>query len=171
MGLGILGESAARMLTRMNYRVTGWSRSRKSVPGVRSYIGESQLSEFLSDAQILVMLLPLDETTQHILNKRTLAQLPRGASVINAGRGGCIHENDLLNSLDKGHVSGVALDVFEVEPLPEAHLFWRHPNVTITPHAASLTNPASAVQFVAENIRRHQNGERLTHIVMPTDRR
>ena len=63
------------------------------------------------------------------------------------------------------------LDVFEIEPLYEADMFWRHPNVTITPHAASLTNPVSAVQFVAENIRRHQDGERLTHIVVPSDRR
>ena len=117
------------------------------------------------------MLLPLDETTQQILNKETLTQLPRGASVINAGRGGCIHENDLLIALDKGHISGVALDVFEAEPLPDAHLFWRHPNITVTPHAASLTNPVTAVQFVAENIRRHQDGERLTHIVAPTNHR
>ena len=65
----------------------------------------------------------------------------------------------------------MALDVFEAEPLPEGHLFWRHPKVTITPHAASLTNPVSAVQFVAENIRRHQNGKRLMHVVVPNDRR
>ena len=171
MGLGVLGEAAAVMLTKMNYRVTGWSRSRKRLPGVRSYVGESELLKFLNDVQILVMLLPLDETTQNILNKVTLAQLPRGASIINAGRGGCIHESDLLNALDNGHISGVARDVFEAEPLPEAHLFWRHPNVSITPHAASLTNPVSAVQFVAENIRRHQSGNRLMHIVVPTDRR
>ena len=171
MGLGILGEAVAAVLTKMNYRVTGWSRSRKSLPGVRSYVGEPELLEFLSDAQILVMLLPLDETTQHILNKGTLAQLPSGACVINAGRGGLIHENDLLNALDKGHISGAALDVFETEPLPQAHLFWRHPNVTVTPHAASLTNPVTAVQSVAENIRRHQNGKRLKHTVVPTDRR
>jgi glyoxylate/hydroxypyruvate reductase A len=171
MGLGVLGEAAAAVLTGMNYRVTGWSRSRKYLPGVQSYVGQSELLEFLSDAQILVMLLPLDETTQHILNKGTLAQLPRGACVINAGRGGLIHEHDLLNALDNGHISGAALDVFETEPLPEAHLFWRHPNVTVTPHAASLTNPVTAVQFVAENIRRHQNGKRLKHIVAPTDRR
>ncbi len=170
MGLGVLGGAAATMLTRMNYRVTGWSRSRKSVPGVRSYVGELELSEFLSNTQVLVMLLPLDETTQHILNKGTLAQLPRGASIINASRGGCINENDLLNALDQGYISGAALDVFEAEPLPEAHVFWRHPNISITPHAASLTNPVTAVQFVAENIRRHQNEKRLTHIVVPTDR-
>ena len=56
MGLGVLGEAAATMLTRMNYRVTGWSRSRKSLPGVRSYVGESELLKFLNDVQILVML-------------------------------------------------------------------------------------------------------------------
>ena len=170
MGMGVLGEAAAAILTRMNYRVTGWSRSRKSLPGVRSYVGQAELSEFLNDVHILVMLLPYHETTQHILNKVTLAELPRGASVINAGRGGCVHESDLLNALDQGHISGVALDVFEAEPLPEDHLFWRHPNVTVTPHAASLTNPVSAVQFVAENIRRHQNGKRLKHIAAPTNR-
>ena len=169
MGLGVLGEAAAAVLTKMNYRVTGWSRSRKNLPGVRSYVGELELSDFLSDTQILVMLLPLDEATRHILNRGTLAQLPSGACVINAGRGGLIREKDLLSALDKGHISGAALDVFETEPLPKPHPFWRHPNVTVTPHAASLTNPATAVQFVAENIRRYRNGMSLKHVVVPSD--
>jgi glyoxylate/hydroxypyruvate reductase A len=115
------------------------------------------------------MLLPLDEATRHILNRGTLAQLPSGACVINAGRGGLIREKDLLSALDKGHISGAALDVFETEPLPKPHPFWRHPNVTVTPHAASLTNPATAVQFVAENIRRYRNGMSLKHVVVPSD--
>ena len=169
MGLGVLGEAAAAVLTKMNYRVTGWSRSRKNLPGVRSYVGELELSDFLSDTQILVMLLPLDEATRHILNRGTRAQLPSGACVINAGRGGLIREKDLLSALDKGHISGAALDVFETEPLPKPHPFWRHPNVTVTPHAASLTNPATAVQFVAENIRRYRNGMSLKHVVVPSD--
>ena len=80
-------------------------------------------------------------------------------------------KKSVLNALDEGHIGGAALDVFETEPLPETHLFWQHPNVTVTPHAASLTNPVTAVQFVAENIRRHQNGKRLKHTVVPTDRR
>ena len=169
MGLGVLGEAAAAVLTKMNYRVTGWSRSRKNLPGVRSYVGELELSDFLRDTQILVMLLPLDEATRHILNRGTLAQSPSGACVINAGRGGLIREKDLLSALDKGHISGAALDVFETEPLPKPHPFWRHPNVTVTPHAASLTNPATAVQFVAENIRRYRNGMSLKHVVVPSD--
>ena len=86
-----------------------------------------------------------------------------------AGRGGLIREKDLLSALDKGHISGAALDVFETEPLPKPHPFWRHPNVTVTPHAASLTNPATAVQFVAENIRRYRNGMSLKHVVVPSD--
>ena len=138
MGLGILGEAVAAVLTKMNYRVTGWSRSRKSLPGVRSYVGEPELLEFLSDAQILVVLLPLDETTQHILNKGTLAQLPSGACVINAGRGGLIHENDLLNALDKGHISGAALDVFETEPNIPSELKTLE-NVVSYPHLGSAT--------------------------------
>ena len=105
-----------------------------------------------------------------MIKKKDLETMKPGACLVNTSRGGIVNEKDLEGILRTGHLSGVALDVFETEPLPEAHLFWRHPNVTITPHAASLTDPVSAVQFVAENIRRHQNGKRLKHTILLTDR-
>ena len=76
------------------------------------------MAEFLARSDILVCLLPLTPDTHHILNRTTLALLPKGAFVINAARGGHLVEDDLIAALDLGHLAGAALDVFETEPLP-----------------------------------------------------
>src|SRR3546814_14100269 len=81
-------------------------------------------------------LLPLTAETNGILNARTFAKLPRGAAVINVGRGGQLVEGDLLAALDSGQISGATLDVFQQEPLPAAHPFWEPPRVLMTPHTA-----------------------------------
>jgi glyoxylate/hydroxypyruvate reductase A len=102
--------------------------------------------------------LPLTPATRGILNKTTLAQLPKGACVINCARGSHVVEADLIAALDAGHLTGATLDVFETEPLPEEHPFWTHPKVVITPHVASMTDPAAFMRGVAETIRRMERG-------------
>ena len=109
--------------------------------------------------EILVCLLPLTPQTEAIINADTLARLPRGAVVINAARGGHVVDEDLLKALDDGHLAAATLDVFHTEPLPDDHPFWGHPKVTVTPHVASLTVPATAAEAVAENIRRIRAGQ------------
>jgi glyoxylate/hydroxypyruvate reductase A len=170
MGLGVIGGDIAAKLALLGFSVAGWSRSAKRLPQVRSFFGRDQLEPFLKRSEILVCVLPLTPETKGILNKNTLAILPRDACLISAGRGGHVIEQDLLAALDSGHIAGATLDVFHNEPLPAEHLFWTHPKVTVTPHVASITNPFTASMQVADNVRRLQEGEPLVGVVNPKRR-
>lgn len=159
MGLGELGGDAARHLAAIGFDVAGWSRRRHDVAGITSFAGVEELPAFLARTEILVCLLPLTEATRGILNAETFAQLPEGASLINAGRGPQVVEADLIAALDSGHLSEATLDVFSEEPLPVTHPFWTHRRVTVTPHIAAMTDPRALVEQVVENIRRVERGE------------
>jgi glyoxylate/hydroxypyruvate reductase len=119
----------------------------------------------LRRSDVLVCLLPLTPETRGILDRRTLALLPRGAFLLNGARGGHLVQEDLLAALESGQVAGAALDVFEPEPLPPDHPFWAHPRVVMTPHAASITVPTSAAPQVVENLRRARSGRPLINVV------
>jgi glyoxylate/hydroxypyruvate reductase A len=159
LGLGALGSDAAARLLPFGFQIAGWSRTPKAMDGVESFHGPDGLGRFLARSDILVCLLPLTADTTGIINAKTLAQLPKGAYVINAARGGHQIEADILAALDSGHIAGAALDVFAREPLPEDSPFWDHPKVLVTPHIASLSSPQSAAPDIAENIRRIRRGE------------
>ena len=159
LGMGELGTAAARALTALNFPVTGWSRSPKRIDGIPCLHGEDGLARALSTAQIVVTLLPKTPQTENLLNPRTLALLPRGAVILNPGRGALIDDDALLAALEEGHVGHATLDVFRVEPLPPDHPYWTHPRVTVTPHIAADTRAPSASRVIAENIRRGEAGE------------
>ena len=85
--------------------------------------------------------------------------------MINVGRGNHLVEQDLIDLLDEKHLSGALLDVFSIEPLPQNHLFWQHPDIRITPHIASVTNTTSAIDQIVENYRRFTIGKPLLNTV------
>jgi glyoxylate/hydroxypyruvate reductase A len=165
LGLGALGQDAARRLVDLGFPVAAWSRAAKSLPHVEVFHGRAQLGAFAARTDILVCLLPLNDEMRGIIDAKLLAALPRGAFVINPARGGHVVDKDLIEALDSGHVAGATLDVFHTEPLPTDHPFWTHPKVTLTPHIASLTNPRSAVPQIVENIRRVRDGRPLLNRV------
>lgn len=165
LGLGALGSHCAQALTRLNFKVSGWSRSPKKMPNVQTFFGEDGLVEILSRAEILVLLLPYTPATENILNPKTFAMLPKGAVIINPGRGPLIDDTALLDALNSGQVGHATLDVFRVEPLPQDHQFWGHSGVTVTPHIASETRPSTAVEVIAENIRRGEMNAPFLHLV------
>jgi glyoxylate/hydroxypyruvate reductase len=165
LGMGALGTACAQALAALNFPVTGWSRTTKDVPGIRCLSGEAGLQSALSEAQILVLLLPRTAETENLLDAGRLAMLPKGAVILNPGRGALIDDAALLAALDAGRVGHATLDVFRVEPLPPDHPFWAHPRVTVTPHIAADTRPSSAARVVAENIRRGEAAEALLHLV------
>lgn len=167
MGLGELGAAAARALVALEFDVAGWSRTPKQIPGVESFHGDFGMAAFLARSEILVCLLPLTRETEGILSNDLFAKLPRGASLINAARGGHQVEENILAALESGQLSEATLDVFRQEPLPAGHPFWGHPKVTVTPHNASLTDPDGAARQVLANIERIRRGEPPTNIVDP----
>lgn len=165
LGLGELGRAAATALAGLGFRVTGWSRGPRELAGVETRSGAEGLDEIMAEAEILVLMLPATAATEGLLDARALARLPRGARIINPGRGTLIDDTALLKALDHGHVAHATLDVFRDEPLPADHPFWAHPRITVTPHIAAATRPETAAFAVAENVRRGEAGEDFLHVV------
>lgn len=163
MGMGELGGAAARRLAGCGFRVKGWGRSAREVAGVATFHGAAQLDAFLAGVEILVCLLPLTPETAGILSARLFAALPRGAVLVNAARGEHLVEGDLLAALAAGRIAGATLDAFRAEPLPPDHPFWSHPAITVTPHIASLTRPASGARSLVAEMRRILAGDAPLH--------
>lgn len=167
LGLGMLGGRAAEMLAALGFRVAGWSRGRKTIPGVESYAGDQELEAFVARSDILVCLLPDTPATRGILSAPLFAKLPKGAGLVNAGRGAHQVFADIVAALECGQLSGAVLDVFEEEPLPPGHPAWSHPKILVTPHCASLAPKAERARFAAEVIRAWERGEPLPNLFDP----
>jgi glyoxylate/hydroxypyruvate reductase len=165
LGMGELGTAAARALAALNFRVQGWSRTLKSVPGIPCLAGEEGLARVLSDADFVVTLLPRTAGTENLIDARRLAQMKPGVVILNPGRGALIDDAALLAALGSGQVGHATLDVFRTEPLPRDHPFWGHPRVTVTPHIAADSRPEGVVGVLVENILRGEAGLPLLHQV------
>ncbi|MEM1315387.1 MAG: glyoxylate/hydroxypyruvate reductase A, partial [Pseudomonadota bacterium] len=159
LGLGELGADAARMLGRLRFDVAGWSRTPKTIEGVDCRHADEGLEAVLRRSEILVLLLPLTPATENLMNAERLAMLPRGAFLLNPGRGPLIDDAALLAALESGGVAHAVLDVFREEPLPADHPYRAHPSVTVTPHIASVTRSETAAAALAAQIRRLADGE------------
>ncbi|MCP1313221.1 MULTISPECIES: glyoxylate/hydroxypyruvate reductase A [unclassified Halomonas] len=168
LGLGAIGQFVATALDQAGFPVLGWSRSPKNIKGIRCLHGDEGLDELLGQVQSVVTILPDTAATKHLLNAERLARLPKGASVINPGRGSLIDEDALLAALGDdrtpGHLRGALLDVFSEEPLPATHPLWRHPRVIITPHMAAPTPLVDAIDQVISYIHAFEAGETLATV-------
>lgn len=165
LGFGTLGQDAGRKLKALGFDVAGWSRGATAVPGFPTFAGPDGLDRLLARSEILVCLLPLTAATTGILGASAFARLPRGAAIVNAGRGGHLVEADLIPALDSGHLSGAVLDVFHDEPLPPDHPFWRHQRILVTPHIAAETHPPTAAPIIRDAIRRCEAGQPIANRV------
>lgn len=137
LGLGAVGQAMARVFLALGYSVAAWSRRPREMAGVICHAGPAALPDLLAATDILVCALPLTSATRGLLRAETLRQLPRGAYLINVGRGEQLVEPDLRALLDSGHLAGAALDVFEREPPLPDNWVWSHPKVRATPHIAA----------------------------------
>ncbi len=153
LGQGEMGRAAAARIAQLGYRVQGWRRD------------GSPLAPLLGQAQVLINLLPLTPATRGLLDAKLFAALPPGAGVVNLGRGAHVVDADLLAALNAGAIGQAVLDVFHQEPLPADHAYWRHPRVTLLPHAAALTDPRSAAAVAVANLRALRDGGALAHLV------
>ena len=158
-GFGNIAKTLTPSLIALGAKVRGIARS----SGVRNSVevfSEDKLSDILPETDALVMILPGSESTKYVLNGERLKQLPKHAWVVNVGRGTSIDEDALADALEKGEIGGAALDVFEIEPLPQGHRFWKVPNMIISPHAAG-GRPQGSEELIAKNLRRFLAGQQL----------
>ena len=165
LGFGQLGQDAAAKLAGLGFDVAGWSRSGRAAPGFPTYGGPAGLDVLLARSEILVSLLPMTPETEAILDAALFARLPRGAGLVNAGRGRQLVEADLLAALDSVQISAAVLDVFREEPLPKEHPFWRHPRIIVTPHVAAETHPPTATAIYAQAIEDFEAGRPVANVI------
>jgi glyoxylate/hydroxypyruvate reductase A len=170
MGLGVLGSDAAEKLLSLGFKVAGWSRTRKYLPGVHCYAGQAEFDSFLRRTDVLVSLLPHTPETTGIIDRELIRKLSRkgpfGAPIlINAARGKQQVEGDILAALNAGELYAATLDVFETEPLPSDSGLWTHPKVTVTPHLAADSDPTTISAYVLRQIRKHEAGLPLENLV------
>jgi len=167
MGLGAMGLRSVAMVHALGIPVVGWSRTRKVVPGIDTFAGAAELPAFLARCDVLVCLLPATPETRGIIAAPLLAQLPRGAGLVQVGRGVQQVMADILAALDSGQLSGAVLDVFDPEPLPADSPAWTHPRITVTPHVGSLPSRIERARYVADCIARFERGEALPNVYDP----
>jgi glyoxylate/hydroxypyruvate reductase A len=165
LGLGVLGTRIGEALAHFGFRLNGWSRTQKSLPGMQCYAGQDGFDEFLRNSRVAICALPLTAQTTGLLNRDTLGKLPKGAYLINVARGAHLVEEDLLALVQNEHIAAATLDVFHEEPLPPAHPFWQEPRITVTPHVAALTLRGDSVRQIAGKIRAMERGEPIAGVV------
>lgn len=161
LGFGMMATAPALVLQSLGFKVSAWVRSPRPAAEVPLFHGNDQLASFLAQTDIAVCLLPLTPETEGIFCARTFAMMPKGAMLVNIGRGKHVVGKDLIAALDSGQLSYAALDALYPEPLPPENPLWLHPKVTIMPHVARRPTVSQLVSEVAANIRSLKAGGRL----------
>ena len=162
LGFGSVGRATAAALAALGFEVTPWRRTQGRDAVSAAAAG---LARVLAAAHVLVCTLPLTPSTRGLLDARALAQLPRGAYVIDVSRGGILDHAALQDAIACGHVAGAALDVYPHEPLGADSPLWSMPGVLCTPHIAGLPRPAVAAAQFLDNLRRARAGEPLVNVI------
>ena len=158
LGYGMMAKAPALVLKSLGFPVSAWVRSPREQEEVPIFHGRDQLERFLNQTDIAVCLLPLTRETEGIFCARTFAMMPRGAMLVNVGRGKHVVEADLIRALDSGQLSYAALDALWPEPLPTDSPLWLHPKITVMPHVARRPTVPQLVTEIAANIRSLQEG-------------
>jgi glyoxylate/hydroxypyruvate reductase len=165
LGFGMMAKAPALVLKSLGFNISAWVRNPRHEPDVQIYYGPDQLEPFLRQTDIAVCLLPLTRETEGIFCARTFAMMPRGAMLVNVGRGKHVVDEDLIRALDSGQLSYAALDALWPEPLPPTSPLWLHPRVTVMPHVARRPTVAQLVTEIAASIRSFEAGRGLLQVV------
>jgi phosphoglycerate dehydrogenase-like enzyme len=168
VGVGAIGERTAVLANALDMRVLGVRRDPEvGAPGVVAMYGPDQLFDLLSEADFVVLTVPLTPETQDMIGEQELRAMKPSAYIVNIGRGDTINEAALIRALEEGWIAGAGLDVFETEPLPEDSPLWAMDNVIITAHYSGRTPKYDdrAMAIFLDNLRRYQTGAPLRNVV------
>ncbi|HUC09200.1 MAG TPA: glyoxylate/hydroxypyruvate reductase A [Stellaceae bacterium] len=158
LGYGMMAKAPALVLHSLGFPVQAWVRRPRENAEIPIFYGDDQLEPFLGQTDIAVCLLPLTRETEGIFCARTFAMMPRGAMLVNVGRGKHVVHEDLIAALDSGQLSYAALDALWPEPLPPESLLWLHPKVTVMPHVARRPTVTQLVTEIVANIKSIEAG-------------
>lgn len=161
LGYGLMGRTIATAVAAMGFNVVVATRTPgTSDNGITRISGDAAIRDVAAQSDILINILPMTDATHNILNSDLFDVMPKGAALIQLGRGQHLVEEDLLSALASGQIGGASLDVFRIEPLPKDHPFWTHPNIVVTPHEASVTSPAAVAEALARSVSEISVGQR-----------
>lgn len=171
IGYGEIGSQIAKRSKALGMKVLGCKRNPDQKALGQDYadeiVGMDKLDEVLAEADFVVLSLPSTEETRYMFNKELLSKIKKGSYLINVGRGNTIVEADLVDLLQSKHIAGAALDVFEVEPLPNNHAFWEMDEVIVSPHNSYLSpnHMDGNFELFLDNLKRYIDGEPLKNVV------
>jgi len=165
IGVGTIGAALAKTAKHFGMRVRGYTRASESCADVDAYFHGDDRLAFADGLDYLVSIAPNTTRTRRLVDAALLAALPPRAVFVNPGRGSTVDEPALAAALVEGRLAGAVLDVFEHEPLPADHVFWRTPNVVITSHTAALSVPVDIAPVFVDNYRRFAAGQPLRYRV------
>jgi phosphoglycerate dehydrogenase-like enzyme len=159
IGYGGIGHAVGRRASALGMRVLTVRR--------RQDFGDPTMEEVIAESDFVVMCAPLTPSTYQMMTRERISAMKSSAVFINVGRGRTVDEDALVEALRNNRIRGAALDVFEVEPLPQGHPLWTLDNVLLSPHTADHTEDAHgrAMLFFIENLRRFRAGESLENVV------
>ncbi len=161
LGVGLIAEALAPMLKAFNMTTIGITETERPVSGIDRFRKRSELADVAGELDYLVALIPLDESTENLIDADILRAMKPSAYLINIARGGVLDEDALIAALDAGEIAGAALDVFVEEPLPPDHRLWNTDKIIITPHMAGFNDGYAdqALEVIIENIKRFLAGD------------
>jgi len=165
VGLGDIGRTIAAGAAALGLRVIGVSRSGRAVRGVERVVRLPRLERALSEADFVIVVLPLTEDTRGLVGAQALAAMKPTAWLFNIGRGAVVDEPALIGALKAHRIGGAVLDVFPTEPLPSDHPLWGLDNVVVTPHVSGPSTPAEITPVFNDNLARWLAGRPLRHVV------
>jgi phosphoglycerate dehydrogenase-like enzyme len=165
LGVGSIGAALAATAKHFGMRVKGYTRASEESPDVDQYFHGDDRIAFAKDLDYLVAIMPNTAGTRRLVDATLLAALPPRAVFVNPGRGSVVDEPALADALQNGRLAAAVLDVFDQEPLPADHVFWRLPNVLITSHTAALSIPEDIAPVFIDNYRRWVAGTPLKYRV------
>lgn len=161
LGFGVMAQACARACLALGMPVSAWASRARQIDGIEVCSGRDGLMAMAAASDVMVCLLPRTADTENLIDAQLLDQLPRGAMLINAGRGEHVVDADVLQALDQGHLSLAILDSFRVEPLPSDHPFWHHPKVRVSPHCAAITQAEEAAHGIVTTYHQLMQGAPL----------
>ena len=167
IGTGSIASEAAKRLEAFGLNIIGINSSGKEVEYFHQCFSIDKINKVVSKCDFLVIATPYTEKTHHLIDEVVFSHMKDGTYLVNIARGSIIDEKALINNLKSGKIKKAALDVFEVEPLPENSPLWEMENVIISPHNSWVSdmNSNKRYEIVYENMKNYINGEKLVNIV------